>query len=148
MSGFFPVPLAVYKCAVNSMYVPFNLIPLFSGRKIVERIDTNGDGYINHKELHLWIKHRQRRYIEENVNKHWNEYDLNKDGLVAWHEYKNITYGYYLSEYVDVIWRTIPQNRRGQRVPKMSVKGGEKDESTRENGSKFVNAFHTQLQLN
>ncbi|KAJ8284252.1 hypothetical protein COCON_G00031020 [Conger conger] len=69
--------------------------------KIVHRIDTNGDGYINHGELHYWIKHRQRRYIEENVNKHWNEYDLNKDGLVAWEEYKNTTYGYYLNEEFD-----------------------------------------------
>ncbi|KAJ8364318.1 hypothetical protein SKAU_G00131490 [Synaphobranchus kaupii] len=69
--------------------------------KIVDRIDTNGDGYISHGELHLWIKHRQRRYIEENVNKHWNEYDLNKDGLVSWEEYKNTTYGYYLDEEFD-----------------------------------------------
>ncbi|KAJ8399964.1 hypothetical protein AAFF_G00406940 [Aldrovandia affinis] len=69
--------------------------------KIVDRIDTNSDGHVNHGELHHWIKHRQRRYIEENVNKHWNEYDLNKDGLVAWEEYKNTTYGYYLDEEFD-----------------------------------------------
>ncbi|XP_048847482.1 reticulocalbin-3 isoform X1 [Brienomyrus brachyistius] len=69
--------------------------------KIVDRIDTDSDGYISHKELHQWIKHRQRRYIEENVDKHWKEYDLNKDGLVAWEEYKNTTYGYYLDEEFD-----------------------------------------------
>ncbi|XP_056143299.1 reticulocalbin-3 isoform X2 [Lampris incognitus] len=69
--------------------------------KIVDRIDTNKDGYVSHGELHYWIKHRQRRYIEENVNKHWNEYDKNNDGKISWEEYKNTTYGYYLDEEFD-----------------------------------------------
>ncbi|XP_074511174.1 reticulocalbin-3 isoform X1 [Sebastes fasciatus] len=66
--------------------------------KIVDRIDTDKDGYINHLELHYWIKHRQRRYIEENVNKHWKDYDQNRDGKIGWEEYKNTTYGYYLDD--------------------------------------------------
>jgi len=53
------------------------------------------DGYVSHQELHYWIKHRQRRYVEENVNKHWKEYDLNRDDKISWEEYKNTTYGYY-----------------------------------------------------
>lgn len=65
-------------------------------RKIVDRIDTDKDGFISHAELHHWIKHRQRRYIEENVDKHWKEYDQNKDGKIGWIEYKNTTYGYYM----------------------------------------------------
>lgn len=65
-------------------------------RKIVDRIDTDKDGYISHGELHYWIKHRQRRYIEENVNKHWKDYDKNQDDKISWEEYKNTTYGYYL----------------------------------------------------
>lgn len=68
---------------------------------IVDRIDTDKDGYVSHAELHYWIKHRQRRYIEENVDKHWKEYDQNKDGKVGWEEYKNTTYGYYLDEEFD-----------------------------------------------
>ncbi|XP_062388191.1 reticulocalbin-3 isoform X1 [Sardina pilchardus] len=71
--------------------------------KIVERIDTDKDGLVSHSELHYWIKHRQRKYIEENVDKHWKEYDQNKDGKIAWEEYKNTTYGYYLNdEFEDV----------------------------------------------
>ena len=62
----------------------------------MERIDTDKDGFVSHGELHQWIKHRQRRYIEENVDKHWKEYDQNKDGRVGWEEYKNTTYGVYL----------------------------------------------------
>ncbi|XP_061159014.1 reticulocalbin-3 isoform X2 [Syngnathus typhle] len=69
--------------------------------KIVDRIDTDKDGLINHAELHYWIKHRQRRYIEENVNKHWKDYDSNKDDKIAWGEYKNTTYGYYMDEEFD-----------------------------------------------
>ncbi|KAI4872609.1 hypothetical protein NFI96_024584, partial [Prochilodus magdalenae] len=71
--------------------------------KIVDRIDTDKDGFVSHAELHHWIKHRQRRYIEENVDKHWKEYDQNKDGKIAWTEYKNTTYGFYLEdEFSDV----------------------------------------------
>lgn len=72
----------------------------FSHRKIVERIDTNKDGYVSHAELHYWIKHRQRRYIEENVNKHWKDYDKNQDDKIGWEEYKNTTYGYYLGNFL------------------------------------------------
>ncbi|KAI5097005.1 reticulocalbin-3 precursor [Silurus meridionalis] len=66
--------------------------------KIVERIDTDKDGFVSHAELHHWIKHRQRRYIEENVDKNWKEYDQNKDGKISWIEYKNTTYGTYLDD--------------------------------------------------
>ncbi|XP_051989060.1 calumenin-like [Xyrauchen texanus] len=69
--------------------------------KIVDRIDTDKDGFVSHAELHNWIKHRQRRYIEENVDKHWKEYDKNQDGKIAWTEYKNTTYGYYTVEGFD-----------------------------------------------
>lgn len=68
---------------------------------IVIRIDTDKDGYISHAELHRWIKHRQRRYIEENVNKHWKDYDKNQDGKIAWEEYKNTTFGFYLGNSKD-----------------------------------------------
>lgn len=67
-------------------------------RKIVDRIDTDKDGYINHSELHYWIRHRQRRYIQDNVNKHWKDYDKNQDDKISWEEYKNTTYGYYLGK--------------------------------------------------
>lgn len=71
-----------------------------SHRKIVDRIDTDKDGFVSLAELHYWIKHRQSRYIEENVNKHYSDYDTNKDGKIAWEEYKNTTYGYYLGNSV------------------------------------------------
>ncbi|TRY59957.1 hypothetical protein DNTS_017615, partial [Danionella cerebrum] len=71
--------------------------------KIVDKIDTDKDGFVSHSELHHWIKHRQTRYIQDNVDKHWKDYDENKDGKIGWLEYKNTTYGYYLdAEFDDV----------------------------------------------
>ncbi|NWH35520.1 RCN1 protein, partial [Chloropsis hardwickii] len=64
--------------------------------KIVDRIDDNKDGYITTEELKTWIKRVQKRYIYENVAKVWKDYDLNKDDKIAWEEYKQATYGYYL----------------------------------------------------
>ncbi|NXN96270.1 RCN1 protein, partial [Rhinopomastus cyanomelas] len=64
--------------------------------KIVDRIDDNQDGYVTTEELKTWIKRVQKRYIYENVAKVWKDYDLNKDNKIAWEEYKQATYGYYL----------------------------------------------------
>ncbi|XP_051506508.1 reticulocalbin-1-like [Myxocyprinus asiaticus] len=65
--------------------------------KIVDRIDSNVDGYIAMDELKAWIKRVQKRYVYENVAKVWSDYDLNKDNKISWEEYKQATYGYYLA---------------------------------------------------
>lgn len=67
-------------------------------RKIVDRIDSDGNGYITMDELNAWIKRVQKRYVYENVAKVWSDYDLNKDNKISWEEYKQATYGYYLGE--------------------------------------------------
>lgn len=73
-------------------------MPLSFYRKIVDRIDENKDGYLTTEELKNWIKRVQKRYIYENVAKVWKDYDLNKDNKIAWEEYKQATYGYYLGK--------------------------------------------------
>lgn len=65
--------------------------------KIVDRIDSDVDGYITTDELKAWIKRVQKRYVYENVAKVWTDYDLNKDNKISWDEYKQATYGYYLA---------------------------------------------------
>lgn len=65
--------------------------------KIVDRIDDDADGSISTAELKAWIKRVQKRYVYENVAKVWTDYDLNKDNKISWDEYKQATYGYYLS---------------------------------------------------
>lgn len=66
--------------------------------KIVDKIDRDKDGFITNQELKDWIAHAQNRYIYENVNKHWRDYDKNKDDKISWEEYKNTTYGYAADE--------------------------------------------------
>lgn len=43
-----------------------------------------------------WIKHAQKRWIYEDVDRQWQAHDLDSDGHVSWEEYKNATYGYVL----------------------------------------------------
>ncbi|KAK7815021.1 hypothetical protein U0070_024364 [Myodes glareolus] len=64
--------------------------------KIVDRIDSDGDGLVTTEELKVWIKRVQKRYIYDNVAKVWKDYDRNKDEKISWEEYKQATYGYYL----------------------------------------------------
>uniref|UniRef100_A0A667HYG7 Reticulocalbin-3 n=1 Tax=Lynx canadensis TaxID=61383 RepID=A0A667HYG7_LYNCA len=64
--------------------------------KIVDRIDSDGDGFVTTEELKTWIKRVQRRYIYNNVAKVWKDYDRDKDDKISWEEYKQATYGYYL----------------------------------------------------
>ena len=67
-------------------------------RKIVDRIDSDGDGFVTTEELKTWIKRVQRRYIYDNVAKVWKDYDRDKDDKISWEEYKQATYGYYLGK--------------------------------------------------
>ncbi|XP_035302203.1 reticulocalbin-1 isoform X2 [Cricetulus griseus] len=64
--------------------------------KIVDRIDSDGDGLVTTEELKVWIKRVQKRYIYDNVAKVWKDYDRDKDERISWEEYKQATYGYYL----------------------------------------------------
>ncbi|XP_004446942.1 reticulocalbin-1 [Dasypus novemcinctus] len=64
--------------------------------KIVNRIDSDGDGFVTTEELKTWIKRVQKRYIYDNVAKVWKDYDRDKDDKISWEEYKQATYGYYL----------------------------------------------------
>ncbi|DAA21849.1 TPA: reticulocalbin 1, EF-hand calcium binding domain, partial [Bos taurus] len=64
--------------------------------KIVDRIDSDGDGFVTTEELKTWIKRVQKRYIYDNVAKVWKDYDRDKDDKISWEEYKQATYGYYL----------------------------------------------------
>ncbi|XP_053708669.1 reticulocalbin-3 isoform X2 [Synchiropus splendidus] len=108
--------------------------------KIVDRIDTDKDGFVSHPELYSWIKHRQRRYIEENVNKHWKDYDKNGDDKISWDEYKNTTYGFYLNEEFDDVEdkaRYKSMLRRDERRFKMADRDGD-GIATREQFTAFL----------
>ncbi|KAL4617922.1 calumenin isoform X1 [Arapaima gigas] len=62
---------------------------------IVDNIDSNKDGFVTEEELKAWIKTAQKKYIYDNADHQWKDFDLNNDGYVSWEEYKNVTYGAY-----------------------------------------------------
>uniref|UniRef100_A0A3P8UT21 Reticulocalbin-3 n=1 Tax=Cynoglossus semilaevis TaxID=244447 RepID=A0A3P8UT21_CYNSE len=65
---------------------------------LVERIDDDKDGFVTVEEMKKWIKHAQKRWIYDDVERQWKNHDLNGDGVVSWEEYKNATYGYILDD--------------------------------------------------
>ncbi|XP_033888790.2 calumenin isoform X1 [Acipenser ruthenus] len=65
---------------------------------IVDKIDGDKDGYVTEDELKAWIKKAQKMYIYANVDRQWNDFDVNNDGSISWDEYKNVTYGTYLDD--------------------------------------------------
>ncbi|GLD68829.1 calumenin-B [Lates japonicus] len=65
---------------------------------LVERIDEDKDGYVTVEEMKKWIKHAQKRWIYDDVDRQWKSHDLNGDEVVSWEEYKNATYGYILDD--------------------------------------------------
>uniref|UniRef100_H3A571 Reticulocalbin-3 n=1 Tax=Latimeria chalumnae TaxID=7897 RepID=H3A571_LATCH len=66
--------------------------------KIVDKIDVDKDGLVTEEELKAWIKKAQKKYMFENVERQWQDFDLSQDGLISWDEYKNVTYGTYLDD--------------------------------------------------
>lgn len=63
---------------------------------LVDRIDEDKDGFVTVEEMKKWIKHAQKRWIYDDVDRQWKSHDLNGDGVVSWEEYKNATYGYIM----------------------------------------------------
>lgn len=65
---------------------------------LVDRIDEDQDGFVTVEEMKRWIKHAQKRWIYDDVDRQWKSHDLNGDGVVSWEEYRNATYGYILDD--------------------------------------------------
>ncbi|KYO31913.1 calumenin isoform D [Alligator mississippiensis] len=65
---------------------------------ILGKIDTDKDGFVTEGELKAWIKKAQKKYVYDNVERQWQEFDMNQDGLISWDEYRNVTYGTYLDD--------------------------------------------------
>lgn len=63
---------------------------------IVDKMDSNKDGFISEEELKVWIKNAQKTHISNSVEHQWKDFDMNSDGLISWEEYKNVTYGSFL----------------------------------------------------
>ncbi|XP_053600231.1 calumenin-B [Plodia interpunctella] len=61
---------------------------------IVDKIDTDKDGFINPVELKDWIRYTQRRYIDEDVERHWKQHNPDNEEAIKWETYKKNVYGF------------------------------------------------------
>ena len=62
--------------------------------------ETKEDFKLNEalENVNIYLKEGLEKYIYDNVENQWQEFDLNQDGLISWDEYRNVTYGTYLGK--------------------------------------------------
>lgn len=61
---------------------------------IVDKIDNDKDGFISLVELKDWIRYTQKRYIEEDVDRHWRQHNPDNEETVSWETYRKNVYGF------------------------------------------------------
>ncbi|KAG7305650.1 hypothetical protein JYU34_009750 [Plutella xylostella] len=61
---------------------------------IVDKIDGDGDGFITLVELKDWIRYTQKRYIDEDVERHWRQHNPNNEDEISWEQYRKNVYGF------------------------------------------------------
>lgn len=81
--------------------------------KLVPKMDTNGDGFIEEEELREHINFMQKRYVNNDVERTWKNYKEEQliDGKLGWQDYRDLVYGKQIDgqelapEYVRMIAR-------------------------------------------
>ncbi|CAK1578827.1 unnamed protein product [Parnassius mnemosyne] len=61
---------------------------------IVDKIDADNDGFVTLVELKDWIRYTQKRYIEEDVDRHWKQHNPDNAELLPWETYRKNVYGF------------------------------------------------------
>ena len=62
--------------------------------KIVDRIDSNEDGFVSLDEMRDWIRFTQQRYISEDVDRQWSQHNIDQKDTITWEEYRKLVYGF------------------------------------------------------
>ncbi|KAJ3596795.1 hypothetical protein NHX12_003195 [Muraenolepis orangiensis] len=65
--------------------------------EIVKQIDLNSDQMLSTEELALWIQHVYRKYALEDAEERFPEFDPDRDGLVSWEEYNEVSHQGFLN---------------------------------------------------
>lgn len=100
---------------------------------IVDKIDTNKDGFVSEEELKIWIKNAQKKHIYDSVENQWKDYDINNDGHITWEEYKNATYGSYLEDpQADIEYNYTHMMNRDERRFRVADRNGDQMTSKEE----------------
>jgi len=61
---------------------------------IVDKIDTDGDGFVTLQEMRNWIRFTQDRYMSEDVEKQWAQHNLDGKDELGWDDYRKLVYGF------------------------------------------------------
>ncbi|CAH2979167.1 unnamed protein product [Chilo suppressalis] len=61
---------------------------------IVDRIDSDKDGFVTLVELKDWIRYTQKRYIDEDVERHWKQHNPQNEETIPWETYRKNVYGF------------------------------------------------------
>ncbi|MFH4981793.1 hypothetical protein AB6A40_008502 [Gnathostoma spinigerum] len=63
--------------------------------KLVPKMDSNGDGFVDQAELKEHIEFMQKRYVNNDVDRTWKNYkeEKIKDGKLSWRDYREMVYG-------------------------------------------------------
>lgn len=61
---------------------------------IVDKIDSDKDGFIDMSELKAWIQFTQRRYIDDDVNRQWKQHNPDNNETIHWETYRKTVYGF------------------------------------------------------
>ena len=56
-------------------------------RKLVTRIDTDGDGLVSHRELVDWLMRVEESYYQKETLEEWQRGDKDGDSYVTFEEY-------------------------------------------------------------
>lgn len=59
---------------------------------IVDKIDSDKDSFVNLSELKNWIQFTQRRYIDDDVDRQWRQYNPDNEVNLNWEVYKKNLY--------------------------------------------------------
>ncbi|XP_071809047.1 calumenin-like isoform X2 [Asterias amurensis] len=59
---------------------------------IVDKIDTDNDGFVTEEELKTWIEHQQNKYAHNDAEIHWKNRNQILDDIMSWDEYNATTY--------------------------------------------------------
>ncbi|VDD92067.1 unnamed protein product [Enterobius vermicularis] len=63
--------------------------------KLVPKMDSNNDGFVEEGELKDHINFMQKRYVNNDVERTWKNYNAEKvkDGKITWQDYRQMVYG-------------------------------------------------------
>lgn len=88
MDRFSPIQLLATVNGLKAIYVDDMLY-----RIIVKKIDKDSDGFVSEQELKDWVNYVHKKYLWNDVDHRWKEYNKDNDLKLTWSEYVTTSYG-------------------------------------------------------